>query len=144
MKTLVLSPATTKVRVTFDFYQIDSWDGNGFHGPDKFKVFVNDNLVDLGFFTKEDSDNIATGITPLDGGIRWRREYVDTIRANIFGPAVDERHKVTIDIPERYLSPSGSFTLQFFADVSEGNLNEPAGIDNLRIISCPRNTPFPV
>ena len=145
-KTFVLSPATANVRVTFDFYQIDSWDGGSFpHGPDRFKVFVNSYLVDLGFFTKEVSDNgVRTG-TAVDGGIRWKREYIDSsnINTNVFGESVDERHKVTIDISERLVEPSGTLTLQFFADVSEGNLNEPAGIDNLRILSCPRNVPFP-
>lgn len=143
MKSFELSPATTKVRVQFDFYQIDTWDGNTFLGPDKFKVFVNNNLVDLGFFTKETTDNRASGSTPVDGGIRWRREYIDSSRSRIFGTTVDERHHITIDIPENQLAPSGILTLQFFADVNEGNGNEPAGIDNLVIVSCPNNTPFP-
>ncbi|KAI2505208.1 hypothetical protein MHU86_9204 [Fragilaria crotonensis] len=106
MKSFELSPATTKVRVQFDFYQIDTWDGNSFFGPDKFKVFVNNNLVDLGFFTKETTDNRASGSTPVDGGIRWRREYMDSSRSRIFGPTVDERHHITIDIPESKLAPS--------------------------------------
>ena len=85
MKTFVLSPATANVRVKFDFYQIDSWDGNSFqHGPDKFKVFVNNYLVDFGFFTKADSDNGVSGNTPLDGGIRWKREYIDSSKIASF------------------------------------------------------------
>ena len=142
-KSFPLSPGTTNVRVQFDFYQIDSWDGSAFFGPDKFKVFVNSHLVDLGFFSKETTDNRASGNSPLDGGIRWRREYIDSSRSRIFGTTVDERHQVTIDIPESYLATSGMLTLQFFADVSERNRNEPAGIDNLVITSCPSNVPFP-
>ena len=143
MKTFVLSSDTAMVRVQFDLYQIDSWDGDStLRGPDKFKVFVNDHLVDLGFFAAADSDNIVRSGTAVDGAIRWKCDYIDSSKARIFGPVVDKRHGVTIDIPESFLSPSGALTLQFFADVSEGNLNEPAGIDNLLIITCPRDVPY--
>jgi hypothetical protein len=117
---------TKSVHVEFLFYEAGSWDGNDpVYGPDKFYVYVNNNLVDLGFF-KNGVDENAQGYTK---GIQWRHTSLPP-----FPPVFI--HSVSLDIPEKYLT-SGTFTLGFEAStVDTGPLNEPGAIDDLKIVAC--------
>ena len=138
-KTFQLTPASTNVRVKFDFLQLSSWDGCSMYGPDNFKVFVNDKLVDFGCFYFAyygTVDDVTLSGTTSDGVI-WTRSFVRKV------PDFDtEIHEMTMDIPLSLIT-TGSLTLEFFADVNEGDANEVAGIDNLKVISCPQNKVFP-
>ena len=150
IKTFMLPNINNNVRVQFHFYQIDSWDeSRGRLGPDSFKVFVDDQMVDLGIFSQTD---IAGGSGTTSAGIRWSHFYLDAgvaLADRGFGQWVDMRHKVSLEIPSSFLS-SESLVLRFFADLKETGCNnnnpcdeEWAGIDNLNITSCPEGMPFP-
>jgi hypothetical protein len=119
--------------VTFQFYEIDSWDGDStLYGKDKFVVRVNNNLVDLGFFATGTSE-AANGNA---GGILWSHTYT-TGQTNLgFLSFGDQKHSVVLDIPNSYLT-TGSLKLEFEAIVNESPPNETGGIDDLRIVACP-------
>jgi hypothetical protein len=149
-KTVNLPAGTDSVRVTFKFYEIDSWDGSGvsttapdgtvttIHGPDKFEVKVNDDeLVDLGTFPNPNLTSANDEIEGVSGGIQWTVITDGTpIHTLGFGSDIDQKHTVVLDIPISHLS-SNTLTLQFIALLSGAIGNESAGIDNLKIISCP-------
>jgi hypothetical protein len=76
-KTFALPEGTDSVRVSFQFYEFDSWDGDGLvDGPDKFFVRVNEKLVDLGFFNFDGSE-VDDGNTD---GILWSHSFTSTPR----------------------------------------------------------------
>jgi len=134
-KTFNIASGTDSVRVKFEFYEFDDWDGDsgalGF-GQDKFQVGVNGQLVDLGFFKKEDSES-ASGVS---NNIIWQHTSAYAPTDVGFRNDPDQRHDVILDIPSSYLT-SGTLKLEFIAVLNVGIGNESAGIDNLNIISCP-------
>jgi len=129
-KTWTLAEGTDSVRVTFQFYEIDSWDN------ERFRVRVNEQLVDLGSFyiyNTYDQDN-DSGIT---AGIVW--SHTSSGRATHLGFGsnwVDQKHNVMLDIPSSYLV-SGSLRLEFDFSLDQSLFDESGGIDDLRITSCP-------
>jgi hypothetical protein len=134
-----------KVRVEFNFYQLDSWDGNAAasFGPDQFKVEVNDMyMVNLGFFSSVFGTNeMDDGITPA--GIKWNHTFIDAaVIAGFNNAASEQRHFVWMDLPTSVLV-GNSLKLRFIADLSLDASNESAGIDNLKITSCPADQSFP-
>jgi hypothetical protein len=116
--------------VSFTFNQNGTWDGNdSYWGPDKFKVYVNNQIVDFGFFGWTHTNFTGSGTTTTTfGNINWRRTYLNGIYPSV-------RHALRMEIPVQNLSPVGAMTLRFFADVNE-NVGEFASIDNLSIVSC--------
>lgn len=137
-KEFELTPAAIdSVRVTFQFYEIGSWDGSGTKwGPDKFYVKVNgQTTVDLGFFNYRSSE-VHTG--QETDGILW--EVNSTTTPNTLAENENfkaQKHEVMMDIPGSYLT-SKSLTLEFIVDVTEKFQNESGGIDDLVVMSCPR------
>lgn len=132
-----------KVRVEFNFYQLDSWDGNNANlGPDQFMVEVNDvYLVNLGFFDTV-SDETGNGITA--DSIEWHHTFISAaVIAGFNNAATEQRHFVWMDLPTSVLV-GNSLKLRFIADLTTGVSNESAGIDNLKITSCPAGQSFPV
>jgi len=94
-------------------------------------VKVNEKLVDLGFFNYDGSE-VDDGTTD---GILWSHSFTSTPRQ--FGGTIGTTaiEDLVLDIPSSYLV--FSLKLEFEASVSEPGSNESAGIDDLRIISCP-------
>jgi len=126
-KSVKLPSGTRNVHVEFLFYEIRSWDGNNpNYGPDKFFVYVNNRLLDLGLFQLGVNES-SQGYT---NAIRWQHQTISNI------PSVVDVHTVVLDIPEMYLT-SGTLTLGFQAATKDsGPLNEPGGLDNLKIVAC--------
>jgi hypothetical protein len=126
-KTALIPSGKNSVHVEFKFYEAGSWDDDTLpYGPDKFYVYVNDNLVDLGAFQHGVDEN-AQGYTK---GIRWKL-------SNDFTALGVNVHSVLLDIPEKYLT-TGTLTLGFEAStVDVATMNEPVAIDNLKIVACP-------
>jgi hypothetical protein len=131
-KIITLPLGTDSVRVTFKFYQIDDWDGG------KFQVKVNDDeLVDFGFFPNPNLNLLNDQIEGVSGAIQWTVTTEGTpIHTLGFGTWIDQEYTVVLDLPLSQLS-SNTLTLQFIASLSAGIGNESAGIDDLKIISCP-------
>jgi hypothetical protein len=126
-KTVMLPSGTRSVHVQFDFYEIFNWNGDDpIEGPDKFYVYINNQLLDLGVFKLGDRESVQG----YNNGIRWRHESVITI------PQFLDTHIVDLDIPEKYLT-SGTLSLGFQTLIS-GNANTVAigGVDDLKIVAC--------
>lgn len=123
--------------VSFTLYQNGTWDGNdGTFGPDKFKVYVNNQVVDFGFFGWTHPNlSVAGTSTTTFGDIKWTRTYLD-------GTFPFVRYTLRMEIPIQGLSPKGKMTLRFFADLSE-NEGEFASIDDLVFIGCDQNGQLP-
>lgn len=116
--------------ISFDFCQIDSWDGASAEwGPDKFVVEVNGKMVDLGHFARADEEGKQEGISP--DGVKWAT--MKGYKEKVFGHAdwEDKRIKVTLDVPRALLGTQ--LTVKFHTITNEGFENEGAGIDNLKI-----------
>ena len=120
--------------MTFQFYEIDSWDGDStLYGKDKFVVRVNNNLVDLGFFSMNTSE-VASGTA---GTILWSHTYTTgQVNLGFESGWTDQKHSVVLDIPSSYLT-TGNLKLEFEAVVNESSPNETGGIDDLKIVACP-------
>jgi hypothetical protein len=130
-KTFAISPERSgSARVEFEFYEIDSWNGNGFWGPDNFLVVVNNQQVDLGFFTNFGRDPNASGTVQ---GISWSHNATIATTNLGFGIFADQKHDVVLDIPGSYLT-GNALTLKFHFNVTDDE--EYGGIDNLVIYSC--------
>lgn len=111
--------ANQNVKITFDMYEIGSWDGNnpdwrGPNGlPESFFVYVNDlNVSKDIYFFNDNKGTYLTGIIPnSDGSEAKKHEYT-------FITTLDSQGKVK---------------LGFGAILGEDYLNESFGIDNIRI-----------
>ncbi len=123
--------------VSFIFSPTGTWDANLFWvGPDKFKVYVNNQVVDFGFFGKTlpNMSDAGTATTTF-GDITWSRTYLD-------GTYPFDRYVLRMEVPVQSLSPKGKMTLRFFGDVAEF-FGEFASIDDLVIIGCDQNGQLP-
>ena len=123
--------------VSFVFSPTGTWDGNHTRwGPDKFKVYVNNEVVDFGFFGRSHPNLSDAGTTATTFGvITWRRTYLDGIHPR-------DRYVLRMEVPVQSLSPKGKMTLRFFADVPLTDA-ESASIDDLVITGCDQNGQLP-
>lgn len=109
-----------KVKISFDFYEIDSWDG------EEFKVFVN-NQTTPSFTKKFYSDSYFA--VDYDGGIPIdiNSSMVDRSYTTWYD---DEKHQISFDA---ILDSNGKLQLKFTSTLDENVLNESWGIDNLKV-----------
>ena len=128
------------INVTFDFFEIDSWDGP-FHvradgtkiGPDSLQLKLNNLVIDLGNFDWEDK---YEGIP--DHSSDYGVEVVSNESARLcFGNKtktfVDQIHHFTITLPRKYFL-SGELTLAFQVLTNQPIADESAGFDNIKIV----------
>lgn len=97
-----------KIFVSFDFYEIDGWDGDSLSaGTDKFLVSISGDVedeIDFGWFQYAYSEPSAEGVSQL-GHIKWTRQ-ADTIENSPqgFDPILtDQRHFIQLEIPPSFI-----------------------------------------
>ena len=126
-KTFEIPADAESVKVGFDLYVIDSWDGEHMY------VKVEDTVVDLGGFQW----NCAAGTR--SGEVNGIKFTVETVAgpthlgfANCYDWNKDQIVHVTLDVPADRIS-GNAMTLTFGAGLDEGRDNESFGIDNVKI-----------
>lgn len=152
VKVVSVTPGSTRVRVMFSLYILGSWDPGG----KTFDVDVNGLLLSLGPFSYDDvlhpiGDplNTIVGSTTVTAtsSITWTYTVFGKVTPGAYytlSPVVsDVLWKVTIDIPGDLFLSSETVRLEFFTNVDEPMSSEAAGIDDMKVISCPQNLPFP-
>ncbi|MBK7404023.1 MAG: hypothetical protein IPJ41_05190 [Phycisphaerales bacterium] len=117
--------------VSFDFYAIDSWDGDGpNYGPDLFEVRINNNLLFHETFSNGDKPQSFRapdiGPAPLGYSANWD----DSIYRNI---------ALTLELP----SDTPKLFITWVGSGLQGVLDESWGIDNLKITRSQGLIPAP-
>ena len=123
-KTFNVPAGTEKLKVEFDFLEVDSWDGEHFY------AFVDGQRIDLGkFFVDGPYGNRAEGQSGQLGNVAWTVSNGYTTQ-NFAGTGwSDEVHKVTFHID----NPGTTVRLGFGSNLNENKHNESWGIDNLKL-----------
>ena len=113
--------------LVFDFYCIDSWDGNEVHGPDRLVVSINsvkhfDHTFSNQHLSYSYPNPPTTGPTQLG---------FNTFNDSIF-------RDITIPFDPGAVN---EITLRWYGEVMQGLSDESWGIDNVRIYHNPVPTP---
>lgn len=109
-------------QLTFDFYAIDTWDGNSAQwGPDRFRVYFNGNEIFNNTFS-----NITTNGQTYTGPALFY--LVD----KGFGWAGDSGYRITLGF-----TAGATNTLKFFASGLQSITDESWGLDNVTITRVP-------
>lgn len=127
--------ANKNVKITFDMYEIDSWDAGYWYQDnlngmkESFYVYINGKQVDADIYVTDNlPDDTKEGVS---------------FGANIPGTYdcayCDEKHTYTYVIT---LDSNGSFRLGFGAILGEDYTNESFGIDNIKITTQIDNVTF--
>lgn len=111
-KTFALSGGQTAVTIAFDFYEIDSWDG------ERFQVRADGNLIMDDVFNFTTADGPANGLTTLMTGSSF-----------IGAGYADELFRVELS----YFTTASSLQLAFSSTLNQAPSDESWGIDNLLI-----------
>ena len=128
-KTFDVSGGDGPTTVTFDFYEIDSWDG------ENFNVYIDGVLViseDFVGFGASSNDPNASGTTAgVAGGVSWTIEKQTDGLSSLGENASfnDQIWTVTLTLAD----PGTSFTLGFGSTLDQDNADEEWGVDNLSI-----------
>ena len=149
--------------LSFDFYEIDSWNGVFDNSQDALYVYINHEEVYIGTFkvTEDEGSWYATSA----GGIRMDRKSQGPPRHIGFrndGLDVfkDQIHHVELKIPSSFYAADGHFTLRIDTRITAKNIHdESAGFDNFKLTAfgtcknkatphptpkgTPRPTPYP-
>ncbi|MDG1336737.1 MAG: hypothetical protein P8P53_11995 [Tateyamaria sp.] len=125
-KTFDISTGPDEIRIHFDFIEMDSWDG------EEFVVWINGIEVSLGTFHYND-DELSHGSN--EHGMYW----VVTSEARAQhgeGGWSDQKHFVTIDIPQAFLQEhlhEDRLTVKFDSRTNSRFYDESYAIDNFEI-----------
>ncbi len=134
-KTFALPAGSGSATLSFDFYEIDSWDGTG--GWDFLNLTVNDTLVFMEAFQHANLQGVnavdaavRTGIAP---GMSWTITPVTSGGTSLgFGSAwyqTDQIHHVEVVIDD----PGASLKVEFASTLGSELSDESYGIDNLQV-----------
>ena len=110
------------VTIVFDFYEIDSWDGNNEDADDSFIVFIDDSIAVNALYAHwsndDDSDPHST-------------PYADPSPIGFATGEFnnDQRHQYSITVP----TTANSIKLGFGSGLDQGIEDESWGIDNITI-----------
>lgn len=121
-KTYALSGTQDQVIISFDFYEIDTWDAEA------FRVFINDTQVISQNFTGSITDTPVNGTS---GIVSWTVQNL-TPFATDMGFAVgaaDQIYRYTLTID----TTGGNVKLGFGSTLNEGAANEAWGVDNINV-----------
>ncbi len=129
-RTFTMPPDTTQLVITFDFYEIDSWDGDE---GDSFETWINGTRIfSLPFWHRgrqgrDGNDAMRSGTT---GNVAWRVEpLTDNMLQFGFSSWEDQKHRVTLTIT----NPAPSVVLLLRAAVNQ--TDESAGYDNMTVVA---------
>ena len=122
-----LPSTASKLTLNFDFYEIDSWDG------EIFSVEINCVTIPLGSFLYGTNEGNRTGVV---GDVQFKtRASVSGIPINRgFGKYSDQIHHVTINLPKRFVN-NGLLKVKFSSSLNQDFTDEAFGIDNIKITS---------
>jgi hypothetical protein len=135
----VPNPSAVRVVLQFDFYEIDSWDGDNFqHGTDKFGLVIDGDIsstIDFGHFRYDFSEPSTSGIT--SSGLKWSKtSYSIADSPQAFNTKFsDQRHKILVEVPKQFFSSGRNIKLTIRWTLV-GNVDEFVGIDNVRSLVC--------
>lgn len=131
---LGIANANANVKITFDMYEIDSWDANQLSGDnlngktESFFVYINDNNLSVDTYAVDSSyPNLDT------------KDGVDLGNIINTGYQTDEKHTYTFVVT---LDSLGKVKLGFGAILGETTDNESFGIDNIKITTQIDNVSF--
>jgi large repetitive protein len=125
-KTYALSGTQTQVTVTFNFYEIDSWD------YEYFKVFINDAVVSSLDFKHNVDDGTRHGLTKIFSGDNGNINYG-------FSTWPDQGY-----LYQFVINTTGtSLKLGFGSTLNQGIGDEAWGIDNVIISDNASSVPIP-
>ena len=127
-----------KVVIEFDFYEIDSWNGDSQNlGPDSVAVGVQFEIIDMGVFHSDIDEGMIMGQTP-ESKIWWEsksqgtpshigfREDKDNFR--------DQIHRFKLTVPNAVFSSTGNIILTLMTLVSGTKVtDESGGYDTFKI-----------
>jgi hypothetical protein len=115
----------SKLTLNFDFYEIDSWDG------ESFSVEINCVTILLGTFLYGTNEGNRTGVV---GDVQFEtRATVHGAPINMgFGSFADQIHHVTINLPSRFVN-NGLLKVKFSSTLNQDLTDEAFGIDNIKI-----------
>lgn len=120
-KTYALSGTQSYVTIGFDFYEIDSWDG------ETFRLYVNDSAVFIGNF------NQGTYDAPLDGssgGVSYTIQQTTPFLTNFAHGSYNDQ---TYHFELRVLTSAASIKLGFGSTLDQAIADEAWGVDNIVI-----------
>ena len=121
-KTYTLSGSQDQVMIVFDFYEIDSWDGEA------FRVFVDDTQVINHTFSGSLTDNPAAGSS---GAVSWTVQRLTPFSTNLGFAAgnADQIYRYTLTVN----TTGGNVKLGFGSTLNEVATNEAWGVDNVSV-----------
>lgn len=133
-KIIPLSGSQDTTTITFDFYEIDSWD------TEYFSAYVDD----LEIFEQQFNINVfETGTSGTTGSVTWVRSNLSQFLTNSCCdsryPDQTHRYALTITNPG-----ATSVKLGFGNSLDEGESNEAVGIDNISVVETVGGTPSTV
>ncbi|HOO50135.1 MAG TPA: cadherin domain-containing protein, partial [Alphaproteobacteria bacterium] len=120
-KTYTLSGTQDYAVISFDMYEIDSWDGESFY------VYVDDVPVIVNPLIQSSFNSPADGTS---GTVSWSIQETTPFNANIFsGSWNDQMYHYTLTIQ----TTAASIKLGFSSTLNQATLDESWGVDNIRV-----------
>ncbi len=137
-KTFAIDPNVSRLEVAFDFYELDSWDGDQ---GDAFILDVNGaEVIRQTFFHsgragRSGNDAATAG---RSGDIAWRIDPLTdgTSSLGFASRWSDQKHRVTLTIDD----PTDALNLGFRSTLNSAASDESFGIDNLRLTALAFDT----
>jgi VCBS repeat-containing protein len=134
-KTYTLSGTQSYITASFDFYEIDSWDG------ENFQIYINDALIFSNSFSAGGFQSPADGSS---GIVSWTIQETSNFNTNFaFGTWQEQKYTINLTI----LSTASTVKLGFGSTLNQAANDEAWGIDNVRIYEVgagPTPGPFQV
>jgi hypothetical protein len=127
----------SKLVLSFDMYEIDGWEaGNvGAMYADIIYVIINGMDVPLGGYQNEWDEGF---MQEWFSDIKWTSQSYGPPSHLGFNPDfMDQKHRVTVEIPNRYILSDGTINIGFKANFTSGIDSESVGFDNIKLFaSC--------
>lgn len=122
-KTFTLSGTQDYTVLNFDFYEIDSWDG------ETFKVFINDVAVYSGSFIQTSFNTPADGSS---GAVSWTIQELTQFNTNMAfsGSFNDQSYRFTMTISN---AAAAALKIGFSSTLDQAISDESWGVDNISI-----------
>ncbi len=138
-KSFAVADGADQVEITFDFYELDSWDGDA---GDRFSAYLDgveifsEDFFHAGRAGSDGNDAAASGST---GSVAWSIAPVSDGQSDLgFGSDsadTDQIHQVTLLLD----NPGAGFTLGFGSSLDQEIEDESFGIDNLVVTAIDLN-----
>jgi hypothetical protein len=139
VRTINFDPTDVKrLFLSFYFYEIDTWDGNGPGGVDKLSMLIEGDTTDViqfGWFKDTFSEPSTSG-NSTKSLIHWSI-ISDPIESSPQGflPGPDQRHEIVLNVPPDLYQVGGSLKLTIAWQLV-GNKDEFVGLDNFKATAC--------